>query len=233
MSGGFDRNVARFFIGVSRTALTEKFIAAIDAADEARVRALIDEGFDVNWKVDAIHNTPLMLAASRGLAPIVSLLIEKGAIIDAMTCGSGSSRTTALHEAIKGSHSEVVSILMQKGVNYIYEGDYGLTPLQLALQKKDASCVAAILKGADILYPSEIDQVEEKLPEAIKLLSTILIDGKEAAFVPIFEGDLSTLWSVDYQRYYNDSVASQSALSFHAHAVSGEEGLDPHVGPRK
>ena len=223
MSDLTDKDAAIASSAITRAALKEQLIAAIAAADVARVRALIDEGFDVNWEVNRFHYTPLMLAASKGLAPIVSLLIERGANIDARTFRS--SRTTALHLAIESSHCKVVSILMQKGANYIYEDDDGLTPLQLALQKKDASCVAAILKGADILYPSEVDQVEEKLPEAIKLLSTILIDGKEAAFVPIFEGDPTVLCSVDYR--YPQWVRRRTALAILK--LLGDVGTDPVV----
>ena len=79
---------------------------------------LIDRGADVNLAVEGDEN-PLMNAAEQGHLRVVQLLVEKGAdiherIFTEKYQGGGEWRT-AISQARKNGHMEVVSFLQSRG----------------------------------------------------------------------------------------------------------------------
>lgn len=72
--------------------------------------------------------TPLLLAASIGNIKALHYLLDKGCDINA----SDIEGNTALHHAVKQKHHQIISILIQKGINQAIENTYNQTALKLA-----------------------------------------------------------------------------------------------------
>ena len=69
-----------------------------------------------------------MLAASNGRVPVVRLLLEAEGIEVNATCESG----TALHEAARMGHFEIVCMLERSGADLLATNSSGQTPMQAA-----------------------------------------------------------------------------------------------------
>jgi ankyrin repeat protein len=76
-------------------------------------QTLIDKGADVNAGVQTGAVTPLTVAALNGSAPLVTLLLSKGARVNARD----SSGSTALTEAVRKGDAEVLRLLLQAGAD--------------------------------------------------------------------------------------------------------------------
>jgi ankyrin repeat protein len=75
-------------------------------------RMLIDKGANVNFGADRGEVTPLMSAALNGSAPVVALLLERGAAVGATAAGA-----TALTEATQRGDPEVIGVLLAAGAD--------------------------------------------------------------------------------------------------------------------
>lgn len=98
--------------------------AAVSAGDEEKVRALLEQGVDVNLR-DNFGETVLFDAACNGSAAMVQLLIELGADVNARDNEGG----TPLWDASIGDNLEAMKLLVAAGahVNVICDGE---TPLE-------------------------------------------------------------------------------------------------------
>ena len=118
-----------------------------EAAAEGNIRRVkqhLVEGVNVNAKFKDGW-TPLHMAAEGGHREIVDLLIAKGADINA-TAGAGDGvGWTPLHEAAEGGHKKVVELLIQKGANINVKNGDGRTPMDLAIEHKNAE-IADLLR---------------------------------------------------------------------------------------
>ncbi len=130
--------------GVGMTAL---HLAARDG-DASRVRALLDQGADVNAAVRSREkrspewgSTPLHYAVRDGHVEIVRLLIEKGADVNA-----GNDRgVTPLHRAIH--NDEIVKLLIDAGAKIDAGDDRGETPLHWAALDGAPKAMNALLSS--------------------------------------------------------------------------------------
>jgi beta-lactamase regulating signal transducer with metallopeptidase domain len=116
--------IARFLLdqGADPNGVVEGDGSALIAAakfgrlDQAQL--LIDRGADVNLAVEGDEN-PLMNAAEQGNLRIVQLLVEKGADIHAKIYSEkyqgGGEWRTAISQARKNGHMEVVAYLQSRG----------------------------------------------------------------------------------------------------------------------
>ena len=75
-----------------------------------------------------LGDTPLHVAAIRGDARMVGLLLDAGAEIDA----HGEYGHTPLHEAIGQMHIEVVRLLLARGASRTVTNDWGQSALDIA-----------------------------------------------------------------------------------------------------
>jgi len=124
--------------------MTPAFRGAARYGDVERLRALLDNGSDVNAR-DRYHQTALMLAAQGGHAGVVRLLVERGADLDV----AAKFSLTALMLAVSAGHAEVVRILVGAGADLTIRGSgapgfAGKTALGLAIARESDDMVALL-----------------------------------------------------------------------------------------
>jgi ankyrin repeat protein len=76
-------------------------------------RKLIDKGAKINAGEHSGGGTPLMTAALNGSAPMVALLLQAGANVNARD----SAGSTALTEAVRKGDAEVLALLLNAGAD--------------------------------------------------------------------------------------------------------------------
>ena len=95
----------------------DAFAAAVRKGDVAAVKALLDQGVDVNTKF-RYNATALSFASDRGHVEVVKLLLDRGADVNAAdTFYNATPLTWAVGPAMgrKPQHVEVVRLLLAKG----------------------------------------------------------------------------------------------------------------------
>jgi ankyrin repeat protein len=104
--------------------------------DEAKARLLVEHGADVNAASDD-GRTPLLVAVGRqGAAPVVRLLLERGANMSVVALGS-----TPLLEATFTGDEAVLRLLLGAGIDV---QKYGAIAVALSLQQGCRSCADLI-----------------------------------------------------------------------------------------
>ncbi len=91
--------------------LNEDLLAATRKSDLAKVKALLDQGADVNAKSN-YGATPLFFACDRGNVEIVKLLLERGADVNVKDTFYAA---TPLGWALGKTNPEVIRLLIEKG----------------------------------------------------------------------------------------------------------------------
>ncbi len=140
--------------------------AALLARDVAQATALLDGGVDPNARVSGFpwgfnafspgDEVPLLaLAAAVGSTELVSLLLVRGAKVDAQVSREQSYQThddsytvwdaTALHAAAQAGHPEVVRVLLAAGAPLEALDDMRQTPLGRAAFYGRAATVEVLL----------------------------------------------------------------------------------------
>jgi ankyrin repeat protein len=100
---------------------------------------LISKGANVNVTSDK-GLTPLLQAAARGHAATVKLLITRGAFVNQ----SDKQGWIPLHKAVANGHLETVQILLAAGADRKARHQSGVTPVDIANQKKRPEIIAAV-----------------------------------------------------------------------------------------
>ena len=98
------------------------------ATDLAKVRLLLDHGANVNAATKRKRTALLVAAMSDRSAPIVRLLIARGADVHA----TDFVKTTALRAATLGNDTETIRIMVDAGVDVNAADLPGITPLMMA-----------------------------------------------------------------------------------------------------
>lgn len=111
--------------------------------DVAKARMLVDRGAQVNAR-SAHGRTPLMIAAGQsGTGPLVKLLLDKGAKVDA-TSSSLFGTTTALTDAAYSGNEEVFKMLVAAGADLIKGGP---AALGLSFRSGCMTCAEMLIKA--------------------------------------------------------------------------------------
>lgn len=119
--------------------------------DEAITRAFIAMGADVNAHFYE-GTTALHRAAERGHRKIVRLLLDHGALLEALDKrGDGALGTTPLGSAVHKNHCSTVQLLIDEGADIDHDaGRYWGTPLMRAVHNENVDIVRLLLEhGAD------------------------------------------------------------------------------------
>jgi hypothetical protein len=107
---------------VSAQSLNEDLLAATRKSDAAKVKALLDQGADVNAK-SPYGATPLFFACDRGNVEIVKILLERGADVNVKDTFYGATPLGWALGLGKGD-PEIIRMLVEKGAK---EKDQALT----------------------------------------------------------------------------------------------------------
>lgn len=153
----------------------ESLHTAAASNNQCTLKRLIKEGADVNGQ-NFSGKTPLFIAAERGRADIVQLLIT---VCNADVNLKDSQNYTPLEIAIMNSHSDVVetilksSISAQRSINV--RGKRGLRPIVLAVNSSSASVVKILLDyGAYHTDPVSLIEIAKLVnPSAYKWLTLV------------------------------------------------------------
>jgi ankyrin repeat protein len=94
---------------------------------------------DINQR-GIFGNTPLKIAAVRGDAKAVSILLRAGADVNAIV----EDGCTALHYAAGFNHTEIVQLLLEHGAFTDVRNDFGRTPIEDAELSGNAEAVEMI-----------------------------------------------------------------------------------------
>jgi ankyrin repeat protein len=120
----------------------EDIFEAAEEGDEEEVIRLLDAD---PLLLEGEYNNgdrPLAVAALCGQLGVVTLLIARGANIDA----TGFRGRTALHQAGRGGNEEVVDLLLDKGAHANGRDDDGFTPLMLACDNDHLGVVKMLVQ---------------------------------------------------------------------------------------
>jgi ankyrin repeat protein len=112
-------------------------------------RAALQASSGVNVKTGSSHGrkSPLMLAASKGDAPLASLLIQKGAAVN----DRDARNRTPLHYGVCSRNAQLTRLLIQAGAEVNAKDSLEWTPLHYAALEELAEIVPILLEGgADI-----------------------------------------------------------------------------------
>ncbi len=105
------------------------------------VRKMLEEDRDLINAVDSDLKTPLHLATEHGYMPMVELLLEKGADINAKT----GFKRTPLHFAASSGHDEIVRLFIAKGADLNEKDSFMLTPIFRAAYNGHRNIVEMLL----------------------------------------------------------------------------------------
>ena len=135
-----------FTVGMAAAAADLRLIDAAAARDTALMRALVDEGVDVN-AARADGATALLWAAHWDDAETVDLLLRAGADVNA----ADDHGVTPLARACENASAAVVELLLDAGADPNAAQTNGLTPLMTAARTGSLDVVEALLaRGADV-----------------------------------------------------------------------------------
>lgn len=128
-----------------------RLLAAIFNGDVDAARQALENGADIHQK----PITPIMIAATRGEANIVALLLDHGVDIN----GQDPMGMTALAQAAYAGHTNVVDLLIQRGANLNVQDRLAMTPLMIAAEVGRQAIVERLLAaGADSLLRNIYEQ---------------------------------------------------------------------------
>lgn len=113
------------------------------------VRTLIDAKADLSVKGDQYGRAALHFAAEAGSTAVVSLLIEKGSLVDIKT----NTDWTPLHFAAGKGRSDVVSLLLRREANVEARTDDGSTALQIAAANNHSRVIEILIRGGATIDP--------------------------------------------------------------------------------
>jgi ankyrin repeat protein len=144
-------------------------IDAVKDGDLRRVKLVIEEGADVNYR-DSNGRTALYWAAiEHDRIDICRLLLDLGADVNQLN----KSNSTVLMYAVYNSNIEIMKLLLSRGANLNIINSYGLTEIDYALKRiyninvvrilywRGAKCRNTNINGVLLLIYSRILPVDQ------------------------------------------------------------------------
>jgi len=133
----------------SEPSLADRFADAIESADLAAVKALVEAGNPADTPIDYAEKgvTPLYKAAGEGRTDIVKYLIEKGANVNFRGKEWGK---TPLSEAASRGFDDVVDVLLKAGADPKARDRNGYTAFATAALGGQFDLAEALLKYSDV-----------------------------------------------------------------------------------
>lgn len=120
--------------------LADQFYTAIRGSDRAQVERLLQNGADVNLRDRRGGATPLMYTAALGSLDTMTLLIDKGADVNARSAGGATALMWAATDLAK------IRLLVDRGADLNAVSDRGRTALLLsAMSDRSAEIVRLLL----------------------------------------------------------------------------------------
>ncbi len=115
--------------------LSRELQEAVKGNDVEKVKTLISEGADVNFRTQVSKTTPLMIACCREFKEITEILIENGADVNDIKDPHATEEwpvslnpgITALILAASNGDAEIVELLLLAGADKGYVGSGGFT----------------------------------------------------------------------------------------------------------
>jgi hypothetical protein len=153
-------------------AADQDLLAAVRKGDAVAVKALLDGGLPVDTKF-RYDRTALSFAADRGHADIVTLLLDRGANVNA---ADTFYKATPLVWAVQNEHVDVVKILLTRGASGV--GDV----LGTGIEKQNAALVEAALAATAKLTADDLAYAVEQADK--KGLAEIAARLRKAGAVP-------------------------------------------------
>jgi ankyrin repeat protein len=131
----------------SQTLADTILTSAIRADDMATVKTLLDQGARTDTRSNRF--TPLALAAIRGNADMVALLLKAGADPDLASLSGANALSTAVRSCRAGL--DIVRMLVAAGADLENRSGDGITPVMLAVQEQRTDIALYLLDaGADV-----------------------------------------------------------------------------------
>lgn len=132
-------------MGITYSEDQKRLIAAARAGDLETLKALIEQGFDIDCELK-YGTTALMLAAARGQDDVVRLLVDAGAKVNRRN----RFGATPLLEASDKGHTSCVKLLVELGAEVNLPHNNGNTALLMATIRRDRKTIKVLLElGAD------------------------------------------------------------------------------------
>jgi len=105
-----------------------------------------------NYQGSPGGTTPLMEAATRGYASVVTLLLDHGADVKAAT----KAGDTAMHMAAQGGFDDVIRILAAKGGDVGAKNGKGVTPMAMTTAKNPYAYIGVIVPEAKLKAAAQV-----------------------------------------------------------------------------
>lgn len=124
------------------------------------VKVLLD---DYHVKVDVVNEnegTPLHVAASQAQPKAASMLLDRGAMVNARAKDGATPLHFACFKGRKQGHIEVARLLLQNGADVNAKMDNGATPLSLATSRGNTEILNLIKRYSQ--EPARVVDVKKK-----------------------------------------------------------------------
>lgn len=160
----------------TQPSINESLIKDVDNGSVPAVEQDLTKGADVNAIVGQYCSTALNTAGYKGNLPMIRLLLDHGANVNAVQ----KNCLTPLTEAAAAGHADAVALLIERGANPSLADGFGHTPLMEA-----APHHADVLR---ILLDHGVDVNAKDSVGGTALMNAVISDNRDAALLLIEHG---------------------------------------------